>query len=79
MTASSAPEDQDLPSMLEKNGGRFSSRTALLGEGDEPLLHSRLWEQVASTVPVLNSLGIGRGDPVGIVLPQGPHLAVAFL
>ncbi|MBM3483727.1 MAG: AMP-binding protein [Alphaproteobacteria bacterium] len=34
---------------------------------------------VASTVETLNKAGIGRGDRVGIVLPNGPEMASAFL
>jgi acyl-CoA synthetase (AMP-forming)/AMP-acid ligase II len=34
---------------------------------------------VASTVETLNKAGIGRGDRVGIVLPNGPEMATAFL
>ena len=65
--------------MLEQNAARFGARAALLGEGDQPLLHSQLWEQVTVTVPALNRLGVGRGDRVAIVLPQGPEMAVTFL
>ena len=32
-----------------------------------------------STVAALNTLGVGRGDRVGIVLPNGPEMATAFL
>jgi acyl-CoA synthetase (AMP-forming)/AMP-acid ligase II/acyl carrier protein len=65
--------------MLEQNASHFGARAALLNDGDEPLSHQQLWDQVATTVASLNRLGVGRGDPVVIVLPQGPDLAVTFL
>ena len=68
-----------LSAMLEQNAAHFGASAALLCDGDEPLSHQRLWDQVAMTVPSLNRLGVGRGDRVAIVLPQGPDLAVTFL
>jgi acyl-CoA synthetase (AMP-forming)/AMP-acid ligase II/acyl carrier protein len=38
-----------------------------------------LRRQVDGTVAWLNAFGIGRGDRVAIVLPNGPEMAVAFL
>ncbi|MFQ5637721.1 MAG: acyl--CoA ligase [bacterium] len=34
---------------------------------------------VSNTVTTLNGLGIGRNDPVAIVLPNGPAMATAFI
>ena len=65
--------------MLEQNASHFGARGALLSDGDEPLSHQQLRNQVALTVTALNSLGVGRADRVAIVLPQGPDLAVTFL
>jgi oxalate---CoA ligase len=65
--------------MLEQNASHFGARAALLSDGDEPLSHQQLRNQVAVTVTALNPLGVGRGDRVAIVLPQGPDLAVTFL
>ena len=52
---------------------------AITGSGREPLTYSGLRRQVTNTVSVLNHLGIGRNDPVAIVLPNGPEMAVAFI
>jgi len=52
---------------------------AIAGIDDEPLRYTALRRQVADTVRALNGLGIGRGDPVGIVLPNGPAMASAFV
>lgn len=65
--------------MLEQNARHFGTHAALLGDGNEPLSHQQLRDQVAATVTMLNRLGVGRNDRVAIVLPQGPDLAVIFL
>jgi acyl-CoA synthetase (AMP-forming)/AMP-acid ligase II len=44
-----------------------------------PLTYQGLREQVDETVSALNAVGVGRGDRVAIVLPNGPEMAVAFL
>src|SRR5437762_10475911 len=67
------------PAMLEQNASHFGARAALLSDGHEPLSHQQLQNQVAVTLTALNPLGVGRGDRVAIVLPQGPDLAVTFL
>jgi len=43
------------------------------------LTHGRLRKLVAGTVEALNAAGVGRGDRVAIVLPNGPEMATAFL
>jgi acyl-CoA synthetase (AMP-forming)/AMP-acid ligase II/thioesterase domain-containing protein len=52
---------------------------AILAVGREPLSRSQLRAHVGATVAALNARGIGRGDRVAIVLPNGPELACAFL
>ncbi|SLN25931.1 acyl--CoA ligase [Oceanibacterium hippocampi] len=52
---------------------------ALLAPDRPPLDHRGLAAQIAATVDRLNALGIGRGDKVAIVLPNGPEMASAFL
>jgi len=68
-----------LPAMLEENAAHFGARAALLGEGHEPLSHRQLRDEVAAVARALNRLGVGRGDRVAIVLPEGPDLALIFL
>jgi acyl-CoA synthetase (AMP-forming)/AMP-acid ligase II len=43
------------------------------------LTYSRLFDHIVDTVKALNKMGIGRGDRVAIVLPNGPEAATAFL
>lgn len=52
---------------------------ALRAPGRPMLTHQGLRELAASTVATLNARGIGRGDRVAIVLPNGPEMAAAFL
>jgi acyl-CoA synthetase (AMP-forming)/AMP-acid ligase II len=52
---------------------------AIGGEGRPDLTHGALRAFADETVARLNQLGIGRGDRVGIVLPNGPEMATAFL
>ncbi len=43
------------------------------------LSHGGLRALMRATVDRLNALGIGRGDRVAIVLPNGPEMATAFV
>lgn len=52
---------------------------ALGGENRPDLTHGALRAFADETVIRLNQLGIGRGDRVAIVLPNGPEMASAFL
>jgi acyl-CoA synthetase (AMP-forming)/AMP-acid ligase II len=52
---------------------------AIAAPGRPPLIYARLRGHVDGTVEALNALGIGRGDRVAIVLPNGPEMACAFL
>ena len=67
-----------------------NTMTALLarGEDDAPaigapdmraLTHGELRKLARDTVATLNGFGIGRGDRVAIVLPNGPEMAAAFV
>ncbi len=52
---------------------------AITAPGQAPLTFSGLRAQVARTVEALNGFGVGRGDRVAIVLPNGPEMATSFL
>ncbi|HEX7007112.1 MAG TPA: acyl--CoA ligase [Alphaproteobacteria bacterium] len=52
---------------------------AILAPGRPPLTFGALRAQARDTVASLNALGIGRNDRVGIVLPNGPEMATAFI
>jgi acyl-CoA synthetase (AMP-forming)/AMP-acid ligase II len=51
-----------------------------LGAPDRPwLTYAGLAEQTARTRAALHAAGVGRGDRVAIVLPNGPEMAAAFV
>ena len=52
---------------------------ALAASERKPLTYEGLRRHVAATLRRLNELGIGRNDSVGIVLPNGPEIASAFV
>ena len=44
----------------------------------ETMTYGQLRQQVGATRAALNACGIGPGDPVAMVLGNGPHMAAAF-
>jgi acyl-CoA synthetase (AMP-forming)/AMP-acid ligase II len=52
---------------------------AIGAPGRPSLTYGGLREHVDGTVATLNALGIGRGERVAIVLPNGPEMASAFI
>ncbi|MET0506932.1 MAG: acyl--CoA ligase [Burkholderiaceae bacterium] len=52
---------------------------AIEAPGAQPLDYRGLRALAESTIATLNRLGIGRGDRVAIVLPNGPMMATAFV
>ena len=65
--------------LLKNQVKRSPTALALLAPGREPITYLRLWKQVEETIVQLNAVGIGPGDRVAIVLPNGPEMAVSFL
>jgi oxalate---CoA ligase len=60
--------------------GRGAGEAVAIGGIDRaPLTYSGLRLQVAETAAALAGFGIGRGDAVAIVLPNGPEMASAFV
>ena len=70
------PEPTDIHALLER-GGRED--IAIAAPEREPLSYGALRDQVGRTGDALGRAGIGRGDRVAIVLPNGPEMATAFL
>ncbi len=52
---------------------------AIRASGVEPLTYAGFHTLVLRTIARLNAFGIGRGDRVAIVLPNGPEMATAFV
>ncbi|WP_198375068.1 acyl--CoA ligase [Neoroseomonas rubea] len=60
--------------------GGAAEAAAIRGTNERPTMtYGALRELCQRTVGTLNRLGIGRGDRVAIVLPNGPEMAAAFL
>jgi acyl-CoA synthetase (AMP-forming)/AMP-acid ligase II len=55
------------------------AHAAIRAPGAGPLGYGGLRQLIQTTVARLNSFGIGDGDRVAIVLPNGPEMATAFL
>ena len=52
---------------------------ALLAPGRTGASFARLHRRILDMVERLNAIGVGRGDRVAIVLPNGPEAAIASL
>ncbi|MBC7945250.1 MAG: AMP-binding protein [Burkholderiales bacterium] len=58
---------------------KTSEAVALEAPGRKPLSYRGLFDQVDYVRRTLNDFGLGRGDRVALVLPNGPEMASAFL
>jgi len=68
-----------IPRLLAARAADAGPQPAICAPDRQPLSYSALWQQVVYIGACLRSAGIGRGDRVAIVLPNGPEMAVAFL
>ncbi len=65
--------------ILELLAAGEESKNAIEAAGRKPLSYGALRAHVVETVGRLNDIGVGRNDPVAIVLPNGPLMASAFV
>ncbi len=65
--------------VLDLLGAGASSAPALAAPDSGALTYHGLRGHVRAVIDTLNGRGIGRGDRVAIVLPNGPEMASAFL
>src|SRR5690242_19045714 len=65
--------------LLDAVAARTPTAVALTAPGRVPLTYHRLRAHVDEVARTLNRMGLGRGDRVAMVLPNGPELATAFL
>jgi acyl-CoA synthetase (AMP-forming)/AMP-acid ligase II len=73
-----APAYSTIPALLA--GAPDAARPAIRAtDGRGPLTHTGLRRLAERTVGALNGIGVGRGDRVAIVLPNGPEMAAAFV
>src|SRR4029453_16381105 len=52
---------------------------AILAPGRHALTYNRLHQHVEETWRVLRAMGVGPGDRIAVVLPNGPEMAVAIV
>lgn len=71
--------DPSTRTWLEIRARRNPEAVAIAAPGRVPLRYERLMAHVHMVVGKLNSLGVGRNDRVGVVVPNGPEMAVAFM
>ncbi len=65
--------------LLEIQADQFKDKIAILGVDGINLSYKQLLLQAQYTHRVLQSLGIKQNEPVAIVLPNGPLMALTFL
>jgi acyl-CoA synthetase (AMP-forming)/AMP-acid ligase II/aryl carrier-like protein len=68
-----------LPDLIHPDTGRDETAAALVAPLREPLTYAALRRQTAATIATLRHAGIGRRDPVAVVLPNGPELAAVAI
>ncbi len=71
--------DYPADTILDLLGRGETAAPAIGAPGRAPLAFGALRELARRTVDDLNRMGIGRGDRVAIVLPNGPEMAAAFV
>lgn len=72
-------EDLTITQLIAMGASQHPDAIALVAQDRSPLTYSCLWAHIQDTVKTLNSMGLGRGERIAIVLPNGPEMAVAFL
>jgi oxalate---CoA ligase len=68
-----------LSEMIAIHAKDTPAAVAITAPSSNPLNYQSLNLLVENTVSTLNKLGVGRGDRVGIVLPNCPEMAAAFV
>lgn len=69
----------DTATVWELLAGGSGESPAIAAPDRQPLDFAGLRRHVETTVGALNGFGIGRGDRLAIVLPNGPEMASAFV
>jgi acyl-CoA synthetase (AMP-forming)/AMP-acid ligase II/acetyltransferase-like isoleucine patch superfamily enzyme/acyl carrier protein len=72
-------EAQSIYELFAMQVRKAPNAIAITAPGRSSLTFSGLLNQIEDTVRALRSSGVNRNDRVGIVLPNGPEMAVAFV
>ncbi len=68
-----------VPACIAEWARRQPQAPAILAPGRADLSYGELWQQVRYVAGALASIGLGRGDRIGISLPPGPEQASAIV
>ena len=66
-------------SLLQERAAQTPDAVAIAAPGRAPLHYGQLLHRVDRVRDTLTAMGLSRNDPVAVVLPNGPEMAVAFL
>jgi acyl-CoA synthetase (AMP-forming)/AMP-acid ligase II/aryl carrier-like protein len=70
---------KSIPQRFASVGALYREKIAVAGINHDSVTYASLFEQMARIVADLNNLGIGRGDRIALVLPDGLQMAISFL
>ena len=80
MTTTRRPPPDQMPGTIQQLLADHPADAPAIGApARDPLSFNGLRGQIAYTIERLNRFGLGRGDAVAIVLPNGAEMATAFL
>ncbi len=68
-----------LQDLVAAQAARQAEAVALVAPGRKPISYARLLAQIDDLFGHLRSFGVGLGDRVAVVLPNGPEMAATFL
>ncbi|MBD2451016.1 AMP-binding protein [Nostoc sp. FACHB-152] len=74
-----SPEGLVIQRLIINSIEKYADEIALLSPNRLPLTYLRLYSHIQDCISILNSMGLGQGDRIAIVLPNGPEMAVTFL
>ena len=75
----SAPAPESLSDMVKRVAENQPDLPAMIAAGRPHLTYAGLDVLIRNTVRRLNGMGLGCGDRIALVLPDGPELAAAFV
>ena len=73
------PVNKTIYQLIKTQASQRPNAVAIAAPDEKVLNYKQLFQLVNKTGKQLNALGIGRNDPVAVVLPNGPEMAAAFL
>src|SRR5438093_1281580 len=59
--------------VLQRHAQQTPDAIAIAAPGRTSLSYQRLWTEIVDTAAVLRAFGLGEGDRVALVIPDGPE------